>query len=120
MSKASTKATSPRFSEIVDQVRELHRQIVALCTAPSNCEVAALPKEQEEILLHTATRAAGGYYCGNSPDMQELVRLGLMQYVGRKSFVSDDYFILSPRGKLYAQATAELRRIAEGEETRCT
>lgn len=54
--------------------------------------------EQLEILRHTMYHAAGGLYCGDSPDMQELVRLGLMQSAGKKSFVPDEYFRLTKAG----------------------
>ncbi len=54
---------------------------------------------QREILEHTAYRAAGGFCCGDSDDMQELVRLGLMESAGRKSFVPDEYFKLTALGR---------------------
>lgn len=47
---------------------------------------------------HTANRTANGLYCGDSPDMQELVAAGLMVSVGRKSFVPDEYFKLTAAG----------------------
>lgn len=56
-------------------------------------------KEQVEILDHTVSRAANGLYCGDSPDMRELVRLGLMQNAGRKSFVPDPYFRITTKGR---------------------
>ena len=37
-----------------------------------------LTEEQKVILRHTAERAAGGLYCGDSPDMPVLLRAGLM------------------------------------------
>jgi hypothetical protein len=58
-----------------------------------------LTKEHIEIMRHTRDRAAGGYYCGDSPAMQELVAEGLMSYAGRKSFVPDPYFQLSQKGR---------------------
>lgn len=58
-----------------------------------------LTKEQIEILKHTRTRAAGGLYCGDSPDMQALVSRGLMESVGRKAFVPHEYFRLTDAGK---------------------
>jgi hypothetical protein len=51
-----------------------------------------LTPEHIEILKHTRDRAAGGYYCGDSVHMQQLVESGLMAYAGRKSFVHDPYF----------------------------
>jgi len=57
-----------------------------------------LTKNQREILNHTAYNAAGGFYCGDSKDMQELVRLGLMVSAGKKSFCPDEYFELTHAG----------------------
>jgi hypothetical protein len=51
-----------------------------------------------DILKHTRDRAAGGFYCGDSPEMQELVAGGYMAYAGRKSFVPDPYFRLTGKG----------------------
>jgi hypothetical protein len=42
-----------------------------------------LNREQLAILDHTAHRAAGGFYCGDSPDMRALVAAGLMESAGR-------------------------------------
>ncbi len=58
-----------------------------------------LNTEQRAILEHTANRAAGGLYCGDSPDMQVLVANGLMEYAGRKSFVTDPYFRITAAGR---------------------
>jgi len=58
-----------------------------------------LNKEQLAILDHTAHRAAGGLYCGDSPDMQKLVDAGLMVPAGRKSFVPDEYFRMTGQGR---------------------
>jgi hypothetical protein len=59
-----------------------------------------LNKEQIAILNHShANRAAGGYYCGDSPDMQALVAAGLMESAGRKSFVLDEYFRTTSKGR---------------------
>lgn len=55
--------------------------------------------EQREILDHTANRAAGGLYCGGSPDMDWLCEQGLMQFAGKKSFVPDPYYRITPAGK---------------------
>ena len=59
----------------------------------------AITNNQREILKHTACRAAGGLYCGDSNDMQELVRLGLMKSAGEKSFVPDEYFRMTALGR---------------------
>jgi len=59
----------------------------------------SITKNQREILEHTAYRAAGGFYCGDSDDLQELVRLGLMESAGKKPFVPDEYFKLTGKGR---------------------
>lgn len=58
-----------------------------------------LSKEQFEIIEHTLERAAGGFYCGNSSEMRELVSLGLMKSAGHKSFVPDEYFKVTEKGR---------------------
>ena len=63
-----------------------------------------LTQAQVEILTHTMYRAAGGFYCGDSPDMKLLIKLGLMRSVGRKSFLLDEFFKLTPKGKAYVNA----------------
>jgi len=54
---------------------------------------------QVEILDHTARRAAGGLYCGDSPDMQALVAVGMMKSAGYKPFVPDEYFCITEKGR---------------------
>lgn len=61
--------------------------------------IQTLSKNQVEILEHTAHRAAGGFYCGDSQDMQSLVNSGLMTFAGRKNFVPDPYFRLTEAGR---------------------
>ena len=75
-----------------------------------------LNREQQEILIHTACRAAGGYYCGDSryycgdsQDMQVLVAAGLMESAGRKSFVPDEYFRLTPKGCDWLRDASEVK-----------
>ena len=58
-----------------------------------------LTREQREILAHTEYRAAGGLYCGGGKVMDELVAAGLMDYVGRKSFVPDPYYRITSKGR---------------------
>ncbi len=53
---------------------------------------------QREIIEHTAYRAAGRMYCGDSEDMQKLVSMGLMVSAGHKTFVADEYFTLTGAG----------------------
>ncbi len=63
-----------------------------------------ITNNQREILDHTAYRAAGNFYCGDSDDMQELVRLGLMTPAGKKPFVPDEYFTLTGAGRKVLKA----------------
>lgn len=60
-----------------------------------------LNKEQRAIMEHTINRAAGGFYCGDSKDMQKLVELGFMESAGKKTFVPDEYFKITNEGKQY-------------------
>lgn len=57
-----------------------------------------ITNKQREILEHTAYRAADGLYCGDSEDVQKLVKLGLLVSAGKKSFVPDEYFQLTALG----------------------
>ena len=63
-----------------------------------------LNKEQLAILDHTAHRAPRGLYCGDSPDMQYLIRAGLMESAGHKTFVPDEYFRITPKGRAVLEA----------------
>jgi len=58
-------------------------------------------KEQIEILKHTLKVQ---FYCGDSKDMKILCDYGLMESAGRKSFVPDEYFKITERGKNYLNA----------------
>lgn len=58
-----------------------------------------LTKEHISIMEHTRDRAAGGFYCGGSKEMRELVAAGMMESAGRKSFVPDEYFKLTRKGR---------------------
>ena len=58
-----------------------------------------LTKGQIDILEHTIYRAAGGLYCGGGEDMEALCVKGLMVCVGRKSFVPDPYYCVTPAGR---------------------
>jgi len=64
-----------------------------------------LNKEQMAILDHTAHRAAGGLYCGDSPDMQKLVANGLMASAGKKSFCPDEYFRMTAKGRDFLRSS---------------
>lgn len=65
----------------------------------ANACAHSLTREQREILYHTEHRAAGGFYCGGGKEMDALVAAGLMQSAGRKSFVPDEYFRITPAGR---------------------
>lgn len=64
-----------------------------------------LSKEHIWIMEHTRDRAAGGLYCGDSPEMQELVAAGLMDCAGNKSFVPEPYFSLTSKGRKVLRET---------------
>lgn len=55
-----------------------------------------LTKEHIEILKHTSKN---GIFCGDSPEMQDLCKLKMMVFVGRKSFVPDPYFRITKDGE---------------------
>ena len=61
--------------------------------------VRTLSREATAILAHAAERSAGGLYCGDSADMQNLVARGFMKSAGRKSFVPDEYFRITKEGQ---------------------
>lgn len=69
-------------------------------TDPTTSTAAAkLTREERDILWHTHHRAAGGLYCGGSPEMDALVTRGLMEYAGRKPFVPHSYYRITSAGK---------------------
>jgi hypothetical protein len=55
-----------------------------------------LTAEHRAIIQHTLHRAAGGRYCGDSKEMQDLVHIGVMEPLGRIFFVPEEYFKLTP------------------------
>lgn len=58
-----------------------------------------LTNEHISILEHTNYKASGKMYCGDSKEMQELCGMKLMRSLGRKSFVPDEYFTITQKGK---------------------
>ena len=56
-------------------------------------------QNQLDILDHTIHRAPQGVYCGDSPDMQELVRLGCMASAGKVAWCPDEYFRITAAGR---------------------
>lgn len=62
-------------------------------------DAAPLNSEQRYILQHTAHRAAGGRYCGGSPDMDRLVELGYMEYLGTPGWCPDPFYGITRAGR---------------------
>ena len=58
-------------------------------------------KEHIGIIEHTVSRSAGGRYCGDSPEMKELIIAGLMESAGKCGFVPDEYFCITAKGQRY-------------------
>jgi len=67
--------------------------------------IVNINKNQIDILEHTQNRASNGFYCGDSEDMQGLIGLGLMESAGRKSFVPDEYFRMTDKGRTFMKLT---------------
>ncbi|KKL19512.1 hypothetical protein LCGC14_2464740 [marine sediment metagenome] len=59
----------------------------------------SITKEQREILDHTEHNTAGNMFCGDSVDMQVLVDIGMMESIGYKGFVPDEYFRITGLGR---------------------
>ena len=57
--------------------------------------MSELNAEQKSILEHTNKVRI---FCGDSPDMKILCDKGLMESAGRKSFVPDEYFMITNNG----------------------
>jgi len=55
-----------------------------------------LNKEQIEIIKHTIKN---NVFCGGGKDMDVLCEAGLMEYIGRKSFVPDPYYRVTTAGR---------------------
>lgn len=67
----------------------------------------AITVEQRSIMEHTARHAANGLFCGDSPNMQALVTLGLMEYAGKVSWCPDKYFRLTTAGRDFLRGTQQ-------------
>lgn len=81
--------------------------------------MSGLTGEQVEILEHTTYRAAGGFYCGDSPAVQALVEAGLMEPAGRKGFVPDPYFSITGAGRRVLREALQARPRWPGGEGSC-
>lgn len=55
-----------------------------------------LSNEHLGILKHTIS--GNRLFCGNSKEMEELCKEGLMESVGKKSFVPEEYFTITRKG----------------------
>lgn len=66
--------------------------------------ILKLNAEQIGIMEHTSTRAPNRMFCGGGKDMDALVKAGLMESAGRKSFVPDEYFSLTVAGREFLWA----------------
>ena len=62
-------------------------------------EKLKMNEEKVAIMEHTITHSANGLYCGDSPDMQYLVKHGLMGSQGKTGFCPDEYFYITPLGR---------------------
>ena len=52
-----------------------------------------------EILDQTVKRAAGGRYCGGGEDMDSLVEIGLMKYIGTPAWCPDKFYAITDKGR---------------------
>lgn len=67
----------------------------------------AITVNQRSIMEHTSHRAANGNFCGESPDMDRLVELGLMQYAGKVAWCPDKYYRLTQAGRDFLRSTQQ-------------
>lgn len=58
-----------------------------------------MTREEFSILDHTLHRASSGRYCGDSPEMQSLVKAGLMRSLGKASWCPDEFFAITEEGR---------------------
>ena len=66
-----------------------------------------LTPEHIEILKHTEKN---GLFCGDSPEMQDLCKLKMMEFAGRKTYVPDPYYRLMADGR---SVLADLRELSK-------
>jgi len=66
--------------------------------------------EQREILIHTAERAAGHLYYGDSAAMQGLVTMGFMEFVGEPGFCEDKVFTWTTKGEVWYHHYGKVRK----------
>ena len=63
-----------------------------------------ISNEHIEILKHTIKNEL---FCGSSSQMDELCEAGLMELVGKKSFVPDPYYRVTEEGKKAVDSRGE-------------
>ena len=66
-----------------------------------------ITKTQFDILDHTKNRAANQHFVGDSDDMQQLIKLGLMRYVGKTAICPDKYFGITKTGRKVTEKNFE-------------
>ena len=69
-----------------------------------------LTDAHRDILNHTYGH---NFYCGDSPEMQELVKHCLMKCVGKKSICDDLYFDITCDGKAVRDMAAKARSMGK-------
>ncbi len=57
-----------------------------------------LEPEHYDIIDHAINRGAGGRYCGGGDTMDELVAIGLMEFVGKPAWCPDPYYGVTDKG----------------------
>lgn len=70
---------------------------------------ASLTREQFEILHHTDNRSAGHRYCGGGKTMDQLVEMGLMEYLGTQSWCPDPFHGITTKGLASLRQNAEVQ-----------
>lgn len=70
-----------------------------------------LRSEHVEIMKHTLKN---GRFCGDSSEMKDLCKLGLMKSLGWCSFVPDEYFGITNKGKQALESLEAGLKIAGG------
>ena len=65
-------------------------------------------EEHAEILRHAYKTQ---YYCGGSKEMDDLCESGMMKFAGRKSFVPDPYYKITPKGRSVVDGPATPARV---------
>ena len=91
------EATPERCAAAHEELDEALARLKPLL--PKEEEQPALTEEQISIMDHTVHRAAGGRYCGGGKDMDRLVELGYMQYIGTPAWADDPFYSITSKGR---------------------